>query len=311
MLSYREDCAFVISTHDISLPLDQSKCSALLVRNYTHDPKGWTIDYIQAVEEMDELTAQTVLGSRRKILFIEGKASSLDLQIYQILYPDLSIKPIGSCVEIERIVKGLNSSESLHWISAIGIVDRDNRKEQECAELIKQGIIPLNHYSVESIYYHPNVIRSVLERVATIQSINIEETFLSLKSALLDTFKAHISRMAARLVEREVRDTILHQTPSWKQIENGSFEINFSTQELFEKEKEYLTSLIEKQDIATLISRYPIRETPSLKCVSTALKLQSPEQYEQVVRKMLIDNDEEKNKVLELLKPVTDYISSL
>ena len=86
LLAYRDDCAFVISTHDISLPIDQEKCSALLVRSYSHNPKYWNIDYLDKVESLDEEIALAVLGSRKVLLFIEGdNSSSLDLQIYQLL----------------------------------------------------------------------------------------------------------------------------------------------------------------------------------------------------------------------------------
>ena len=311
LLTYREDCAFVISTHDVLLPLDQNKAAALLVREYNHNPQSWTIDYIPIVKEMDEPTAEAVLGSRRKILFIEGSASSLDLKIYQILYPNLSIHPAGSCVEVERIVKGLNSSKKQHWLSAIGIIDRDNRGETECNNLISQGIIPIDLYSVESLYYHPNVIHAMLQRVAIISDINPDDTFLSLKLAILDAFKPHIDRMAAKLVERAVRDKLLHQLPTWRAIQAGNCEITCSTQELFQKEKELISSLIEKQDITTIISRYPIRETPVLKYISTTLDFSSHEKYEHAVRVMLIDSEDEKIKVLNLLNPVSLYINAL
>ena len=92
LLTYRDDCAFVVSTHDISLPIDQKKASSFLLRTYTHSPQQWVADYIDAVEELDELTASAILGAREKILFIEGNSSSLDIQIFQLLFPNVSIK---------------------------------------------------------------------------------------------------------------------------------------------------------------------------------------------------------------------------
>lgn len=89
LLTYRSDCAFVISTHDVSLPLDQYKASSLLVRLYNHTQQKWQIDKIENIEEMDESIASAILGSRRKILFIEGYATSLDIQLYKILFPDI------------------------------------------------------------------------------------------------------------------------------------------------------------------------------------------------------------------------------
>lgn len=308
LLKFREDCAFVISTHDVSLPTDQNKAAALLCRSYSHKPQYWVIDYIPAVQEMEELTAEAVLGSRRKILFIEGKASSLDLQIYQILFPEVSIKPLGSCIEIERVVKGLNSSSGHHWVSAIGIIDRDNRTDEECSMLIEQNIIPIQQYSVESIYYHPTVFKGVLDRVANIHGIDTKETLSFLTDDFLKSFRPHLERMASRLVERKIRDHIISISPNWKAIKNGNCEITLSTQSQFETELKLINMLIENKDITSIICRYPVRETPALETVSKALGFQSKDRYEQAVRIMLIDDEKERNKVLDLLQPVTDKI---
>jgi ATPase components of ABC transporters with duplicated ATPase domains len=311
LLAYREDCAFVISTHDVSLPLDQNKVSALLARSYSHAPQYWAIDYIPSVEDMDENTAKAVLGSRRIIFFTEGLPSSLDLQIYQILFPTVSIRPVGSCVEVERIVKGLISADGNHWISAVGIIDRDNRSDVECAKLTQSGIVPIEQYSVESIYYHPITINSVLKRVALINDINVEETVSAMNSSLLASFEPHRDRMAARIVERKARDYLLHQAPDWKAILRGDISIDYSTESLLTEEKAYIDQLIKGMDIAKIVSRYPIRETPALESVSNALGFPSQERYEQAVRKMLVDCADSRELVLGLLSPVTNHLATL
>jgi ABC-type cobalamin/Fe3+-siderophores transport system ATPase subunit len=311
LLAYREDCAFVISTHDVSLPLDQNSASALLARSYIHSPQCWTIDYIPTLEDMDEDTARAVLGSRRIIFFIEGLPSSLDLQIYQILFPSVSIRPVGSCIEVERIVKGLNSSEKNHWISAVGIIDRDNRNAPECIEFVKNGIIPIDQYSVESIYYHPITINSVLKRVASINGIDVNDTISKINESFISNFKPHKDRMAARIVERKARDHLLHQAPDWKTIMNGDVSIDYSTENLLNDEKNYIDGLIDNKDIAKLISRYPVRETPALESISKALGFQSQIKYEQAVRKMLIDCSTSREDVLVLLRPIIEHLTSL
>jgi hypothetical protein len=114
--------------------------------------------------------------------------------------------------------------------------------------------------------------------------------------------------MAARIVERKVRDDLLHKAPSWRTILQEEIEINFSTASLLDEEKRYISDLLENRNIEKLISRYPIRETPALESVSNALGFQSQDKYEQAVRKMLIDDEREKVSVRELLRPITDRI---
>ncbi|MDX1572893.1 MAG: AAA family ATPase [Methylophaga sp.] len=308
LLAYRNDCAFVISTHDVLLPLDQDNASALLVRKYSHNPQYWDIDYLQNIDAMDDDIAEAILGSRKKILFIEGTTSSLDLQIYQILFPTISIKSVGSCVEVERIVRGVLSSEEGHWLTAIGLIDRDNREDSECEELARYGLIALEQYSVESIYYHPLVVRGVLERVAELSGVDIEETMTSLIGAAVSSVKQHKNRMAARIVERKVRDQLLFEAPNWKGIMEENVEINFSTEQAYQDEVGYLDKLIDENNLSMIISRYPVRETPALEAISGALGFQSQSQYEQAVRKMLIDSEDDRAKVHQLLQPITDRL---
>lgn len=308
LLSYREDCAFVISTHDVSLPLDQNKASSLLIRSYSHSPQYWIADYIDAVESMDEASALAILGSRRKILFIEGNPSSLDVQLYQILFPDVSVRSVGSCVEVERIVKGLRSSVDNHWLLAVGIIDKDNRSVDECTKLLEFGIAALEQYSIESIYYHPIVINSVLNRVVKINGLNSAEAIESYTSGIINSIEEHKDRMAACLVERKIKDKASYEAPNWKDILNNNVEILISTESILNEEKELINKLLQERDITRLIARYPIRSTPSLEFVSKSLGFISQEKYEQAVRTMLCDSEEERNKVLILIKSASDLL---
>ncbi len=95
LLAHREDCAFVVSTHDVTLPQDQKNAKVLLLREYSYQAKNWIADYIDNIDEMNEEVSTAILGSRRALLFIEGNHSSLDVQLYQILYPNISIRALG------------------------------------------------------------------------------------------------------------------------------------------------------------------------------------------------------------------------
>lgn len=307
LLSYRQDCAFVISTHDVSLPHDQEKSAALLLRKYLHQPRAWQADFIQSVEEMDEETALSVLGSRRKLLFIEGKGTSLDLQLYQILYPDTTIKPLGSCLDIERVVKGIRESHGNHWISAFGVIDRDDRSDEECNSLKLDGIIPLNQYSIESIYYHPKVIKKLLERIAAINPINPETTFKEIQDSVIFAIKKHTERMAARLTQRKAKIAISKLAPDWRDIQSQK-DIYFSPSQMYQEELQTINKMMQAENIEALISRYPIRETQALEAIAKGALFQSTEKYEQAVRKMLVDSSDARAVLREILAPITDRI---
>ena len=309
LLAYRDDCAFVVSTHDITLPHDQEKSGALLLREYSHQPRNWTADHVENVEDMDEDIALAVLGSRRSLLFVEGRNSSLDLQLYQILYPSHSIKPLGSCVDVERVVSGIRASEHNHWISAFGIIDRDNRTDEECERLQEDGIIPLEQYSVESLYYHPSVIHALLTRVATVNEINIDATMTEIVDSVTQAVNEHKERMAARMVERKVKEHAYRECPDWRKILEGNVEITFSSVPILNEELELISGLIERKDVEKLISRYPLRETPALELIARKALFPSREKYEQAVRKMLIDSNETLQMMKNIIQPATRLLS--
>ena len=308
LLTYRSDCAFVISTHDVSLPLDQNKASSLLVRLYNHTQQKWLIDKIENIEEMDDTIASAILGSRRKILFIEGHTSSLDIQLYKILFSDISVKPVGSCVEVERITKGLQAADGDHRVLAIGVIDKDNRSEEECQKLAENGIIALEQYSVESLYYHPTVINGVLKRVSEINGTDIDIAIEAYISGVVSALEIHKDRMAARMVERKVKEKVLYETPNWNAILSDNVDIVISTNEILNIEKELINKMLSERNITALIARYPVRETPALESVSQALGFLSKDKYEQAVRKMLIDSEEERSNVLSIIQPITEAV---
>lgn len=308
LLVYREDCAFVISTHDVSLPHDQEKSSALLLRSYRHNPKSWTTDHIESVDSMDEKTSAAVLGARRKILFIEGHASSLDLQLYQILFPSITIKPLGSCLDVERVVRGIFESQSNHWLKAYGIIDRDNRSTTECEELEKIGIFPLAQYSIESLYYHPSIVQAILKRISPLTDINIESTQTDIENAVITSINEHKDRLAARLVERKVKDQLARMSPNWKKILSSDVKIEFSTQHVLDEEKALISKKLKERNIEFLISRYPVRETSTLGLIAKHAQFQSMEKYEQAVRKMLIDSNECRAALKKIIEPASHFL---
>lgn len=312
LLTYRPDCAFVISTHDVYLPLDQAKASALLVRNYSHTPRQqWVADRIEAVQDMDEHAATAVLGSRRKMLFIEGRSTSLDIQLYQLVFPDVSIHAVGSCVEVERIVRGLRAANGAHWISAFGIIDRDQRTADECAQLLEHGVAAIAQYSVESIYYHPRVIDLILARVSETHGIDAANARVQYVDGILAAVNDHKARLAARLAEKAIRDKALRDAPSWANILQGDIEISISSADILNLENQRIDQLIGGRNLEEITSRYPIRETPALNAISQALGFRSPAMYEQAVRKALIDSEEARTLVTVLMNPISDLLRGL
>ena len=95
---------------------------------------------------------------------MEGTEQSLDKPRYSLIFPDISVVPKISCRDVEHAVIGIRTANSLHWLSAWGIIDNDSRTAASVEDLANKGVYALPFFSVESDYYHPEVIRRVVER---------------------------------------------------------------------------------------------------------------------------------------------------
>ena len=302
----RPDCIFIISTHDVNLPLDNKEAATLLIRSCTWEgksTKGWDTDILKSNANVPEDIKRAILGARRTVLFIEGDDnSSLDKQIYEILFPRISIIPKENCTEVERAAKGVRSTESLNWVTAFGLVDADDRTPQQLDVLKNAGIYGLDCYSVESLYYHPEMI----SRLAVIQAQITGEDAYVLETDALDAalakFIEHRGHLCARMIERKVKHNILNAAPSHKYIaKNNDFTIQVDLQSRLEQEYVKFNAFMAANDTRGLIQRYPAKKTGALQKIALKLGFQNTDKYEMAVRKMLADDEEARNAIKGLL----------
>lgn len=306
LLLKRNDCAFVIATHDVSIPIGQDEASILLLRSYSHKPQQWSTDYIENIDEMDENTKETILGSRRRILFIEGDTNSLDYYLYSILFADVSIHPTGGCGEVERIVKGIRLSKEKHWIDAYGVVDRDNRTDEESEELRSFNIASLDQYSVEAIYYHPTVYQSILK----IQSEDPADDENRLNDKIIESFREHKDRIVLNLVTKKISDSIIREIPGKNKIkEIEKITISKSVKEIKDQETALISELIQKRDVTGLLVKYPLKETPIQNYIAKGMGYSSSKEYESKVRALVKTNEDVKQSILKLVNPISEILS--
>lgn len=314
----RPDCAFVISTHDLNLPLDNEGSSVLMLRGCEWDkkkPKGWDADYLESISDnknIDYEVKRQILGSKRNILFVEGNDGSLDKQIYQLLYPSISVIPKGNCVEVERSVLGMKTAENLHWLNAIGLVDADDRTPEEIDKLKQHSVYALPCYSVESLYYHEKIIEAVAKRMSEVTGKNSKDMFDNAMNAIKTSVIPHKDRLCARLCEKKVRAKVMLMLPKHKDlISDKPLKIEVDTKSILEEEKNQFDRLIDLNSINSIINRYPLRETPALDRVAENLELKNRQGYEDSVRKLLVDSEESKNLLRYLLSDLTSKIDEL
>ena len=302
----RLDCVFVISTHDVLLPLDNKEAATLLIRSCIwggNSVIGWDTDLLKPNAEVSGDVKRAILGARRTVLFIEGtdNSNSLDKQIYEILFPKVSIVPKGSSTEVERSTKGVRATAVMDWVTAYGLVDADDRTSGQLEELKTSGIYALDCYSVESLYYHPKMISRLAAKQAQITGEDISELEKKALDAALTSIREHRDRMCARMIERKVKYEITKDLPGHKYIaENAVFTRQVALQNYLKKECVKFDAFVTANDVGGLIARYPIRETQALSEIASQLGFRTTEKYEMAVRKTLVDDEEARNALMKL-----------
>jgi ABC-type lipoprotein export system ATPase subunit len=290
----RSDCAFVISTHDVLLPIDNPNSRTLLLRSCAYSEttaSGWDADLVVTPAEIDDSLKKDILGSRRKLLFVEGEEHSLDKPIYSLLFPSASVIAKQSCRDVEHAVGGVRDATELHWLKAFGIVDSDSRDATGLLKLKERGVYAVPAVSVESIYYHPSVQKFVCERQVKVTGGDATTKLEEAARRALASIGPHAQRLSERVVEARVRADLMSKLPRRKDIATSQpIAISIDVPAIVADEKAKLDAAFARGDLGFLIARYPVRETPALGAIAEEIGFQSRAQYESAVRQLLMDD---------------------
>ena len=289
LFAKREDCTFVVSTHELDLPAANPAAGVLMVRSceWAGDrAKAWDIDLLESNAQLPEELRLAILGARHKVLFFEGTTTSLDLPIYNALFPDISVAASGTSTDVQRAVEGMRGSQDLHHVEAYGLVDSDGHSQEVVDTLSERGVFALDVYSVESLYY----CSDSLDALALWQAQSLGRDSDTMRdSALQAAFQALeesglAERMAARRCEHLVRDQIASQAPNWKTIRDQALsDFQISLKSPFQDELTRFTKLLEARAFDQLVARYPLRESRVYKAIAGALEFSKRELYEQTL----------------------------
>lgn len=302
LFSKRPDCTFVISTHELSLPVSCPSARTVLVRDsmaINDDVNRWDLDVLEPRVEIDDATKEAIIGSRRKMLFIEGTQSSLDKPLYEILFPGVSIFPRSSCREVEHAVASIRDTSAVAWVQAYGIVDQDQLTPEKKTILETRGVFPLSVYSIEALYYNPAIVEAVAKRQCAVVDGDAQQMIAQAWVNLLAAISPQVDRLAARMTEQAVKDLISLEMPDWKKIQAGqNVAIAVDARALYQSERERLMAWLDAKDVSKIIARYPIRETMALEGIVSALQFKSKSQYESAVRKLVVDDNTMKTMLI-------------
>lgn len=159
----RRDCRFVYDTNDANFLSRQNRTTAIWIKDYDASGHTWDYQVITNGDLPDEIFLQ-MMGSRRPILFTEGDAAhSIDIRLYSMVFPELTVKPLGSCDKVIESTRTMLSLRAMHHIDSYGLVDRDRRSDEEVGYLRAKHILVPEVAEVENIFLSPGVILTMAE----------------------------------------------------------------------------------------------------------------------------------------------------
>jgi hypothetical protein len=143
-------------------------------------PSSWEIENIPD-NELPEPLLLELLGSRKNILFCEGKKGSIDEKIYNILFPDFTITPVDNCFAVINYTKAFNKLPN-STTKAFGIIDADHHGTERL-----QALQPLNIFSMS---------------MAEPENLLLDESFLELLAEQLLFNKAIVQQIKTDIIDQ-------------------------------------------------------------------------------------------------------------
>lgn len=294
LLAQRQDCAFLVSTHEVMLPVETPQSRTILLRGCTYNGETATAfdcAVMDSSASVPDGLKIDILGARSTVLFVEGEATSLDKPLYSIVFPGVSIIAKGGCRDVEQAVAGLSGANALHWVRAFGLVDGDRRPSEEITHLQAKGVYAVPAVSVEAIYYRGEIQALVAERQAKVDGGKAQERLAKAKSDALAAIVPHTERLARKAAEATIRDLYLRQAPDKAAIEaNAKHDVSIDMKSVVDTELGRLGQTMSAGNLDAIIAGYAVRDTPALGRLATNLGFRDREQYEAAVRKLLLDD---------------------
>lgn len=115
------------------------------------DSTNCYVDKIEKIEQIRYLTGNRFnIFSEKPILYCEGGTTSVEAELYPILFPEYTIVPSGGHTEVINYTKMYNATFKGHS-HAVGIIDGDYICQEQKDALEKEDIYSLSVLEVENV----------------------------------------------------------------------------------------------------------------------------------------------------------------
>ncbi|MCH5224431.1 MAG: DUF4435 domain-containing protein [Muribaculaceae bacterium] len=197
----RPDCTFVYNSVDVEFVSSRNRNVILWVKSYEANNRKWDYEIIKSGEIREDVFIELV-GSRKPVLFIEGDmAHSIDAKLYPLVFPDYTVKPLGSCDKVIETTRSFNGLTNMHHLESHGIVDRDRRTSQEVSYLRKKSVMVPDVAEVENFFLLEDVVRTM----AKLRGKNPDQILAKVKKKAFAIFNQRLHQQALEHVRHRAK----------------------------------------------------------------------------------------------------------
>lgn len=248
----RQDCVFLYLTHDLQFAASRNGRKAW-IRSFEY-PSKWTIDNIDENEIPEELLLK-LLGSRKKILFCEGKRNSLDSKIFELLFENYTITPVETCKDVMNFTRAFNKIPNT-VAKAYGIIDRDFRSEDQLEKLQQQNVFSYDVAEIENLFLLPDIIAGFAKYKQ--EQCDIEE----IKTRILIKFEqdkqAQISQYVSSAINAYFKSSHISVGKKKEEVEQNfqKFILEVDINKLFNERESCINGVIANKEYERAIMLY-------------------------------------------------------
>lgn len=200
----RPDCVMVYTTHDLEFAAAQRGAAIVWVRGCDLDEGTFDYRLMPSQNALTDQVYMSIVGARKPVMFIEGDEHSIDARLYPLIFPDYSVKSLGSCNKVIESTRTFNDLNGFHHLTAYGIVDRDRRDEGEVEYLRRKNIMVPEVAEIENLLLIPEVVKAVARNCG----VNAEKVYGAVKKSVLAQFKKEVRAQALQHTRHRVKRTL-------------------------------------------------------------------------------------------------------
>lgn len=201
----RADCTFCYTTHDPEFASSRNGAPVVWVRDCDTATPAWDYDILPSQTGISQELYMTLVGARKPVLFIEGDSRhSIDAKLYPLIFPDYTVRSLGSCNKVIEATRTFNDLASFHKMDSTGIVDRDRRDDTEVAYLRRKKVMVPDVAEIENML----IIEDVVKAMAEAQGHNPDRVFDRVRKTIISLFRADLKQQALLHTRHRVKRTM-------------------------------------------------------------------------------------------------------